>query len=77
MLCLKVPEDMEQDDKIPLQGKQPRAPEEKFSWAFPESPRVTHGASAFGWAQHSVKRKIWFRTTRGKRRSAPGTQSPG
>lgn len=35
-------------------------------------PRVTHGALAFGWAQHSGKRKMWFRTTRGKCRRARG-----
>lgn len=39
MLCLKLPENMEQDDKIPLQGKQPCAPEEKLSWASPEPPK--------------------------------------
>lgn len=59
-------------------GKAAPAPEQKISWASPEHPKGnTGGALAFGWAQHKVKRKMGFRTTRGKCRSAPGRQSLG
>lgn len=62
--------------KIPLQGRQPCAPE-KFSWASPEVPKGNTGYLGLGWAQHSVKRKMGFRTTRGTCTSASGTQSLG